>query len=135
MAARKHRQSIELQGVTHAAPIPMGARVGNMVFSSGIAGKDPASDTLPPEPERQAYFAFENMKRLLALAGSGLGDVGHVTVFINDDAMRDHVNREWFKHFPDEFDRPARHTILLPNLPRGMKVQLEIIAVVADDAS
>ncbi|HTQ01497.1 MAG TPA: RidA family protein [Casimicrobiaceae bacterium] len=131
MAARAHRQSFELPGVTHAAPIPMAARVGNMVFSSGIAGKDPATDTLPLEPEREAQFAFDNMKRLLEIAGSGVGDVGHMTVFINDNAMRDHVNREWLKHFPDEHDRPARHTILQPNLPGGMRVQIEIIAVVA----
>lgn len=129
MSARPHRQSVELPGVTHAAPIPMAARVGNMVFSSGIAGKDPASDSLPPEPERQAYFAFENMKRLLELSGSSLADVGHMTVFINDNVMRDHVNREWLRHFPDEHDRPARHTIVQPNLPSGMQVQLEIVAV------
>lgn len=132
MSERPHRQSLELEGVTHAAPIPMGARVGNMVFSSGIMGKDPATDKLPPEPDRQAHFAFLNMKSLLATAGATMGDVGHITVFINDNAMRDHVNREWFAHFPDEHDRPARHTILQPTLAGGMLVQLEIIAVIAD---
>ncbi len=132
MAARPHRQSLELEGVAHTAPIPMGARIGNMVFSSGIMGTDPATARLPPEPERQAFHAFENMKNLLTAAGAATGDVGKLTVFITDNAMRDHVNREWLKHFPDQHNRPARHTILQPNLPGGMLVQLEMIAVVAD---
>jgi 2-iminobutanoate/2-iminopropanoate deaminase len=132
MSARPHRQSLELCGVAHTAPIPMGARVGNMVFSSGIMGTDPATAKLPPEPERQAYFAFDNMKNLLAAAGAVTGDVGKITVFIVDNTMRDHVNKEWLKHFPDPHDRPARHTIVQPTLPNGMLVQLEVIAVVAD---
>jgi 2-iminobutanoate/2-iminopropanoate deaminase len=100
----------------------MGARVGNMVFSSGIAGKDPATDKVPPEPERQAYFAFHNMKTLLTAAGASTGDVGHITVYVADNTMRDHVNKEWLALFPDQHDRPARHTIVQP----------EIIAVIAD---
>ena len=132
MGARLHRQSLELPRVSHAAPIPIGARVGNMVFSSGIMGKDPSTGKVPPEPERQAYFAFHNMKNLLTVAGASTGDVGHITVYIVDNTMRDHVNKEWLAHFPDEHDRPARHTIVQPNLAGGMLVQLEIIAVIAD---
>ena len=51
---------------------------------------------------------------------------------IVDNTMRDHVNKEWLTHFPDPHDRPARHTIVQPNLPTGMLVQLEIIAVIND---
>jgi 2-iminobutanoate/2-iminopropanoate deaminase len=94
-------------------------------------GKDPATGKVPPEPARQAFFAFHNMKNLLAAAGASVGDVGHVTVFIVDNTLRDHVNKEWLTHFPDAHDRPARHTIVQPNLSAGMLVQLEIIAVIA----
>ncbi len=132
MSDRPHRQSLEVPGVTHNAPIPMGARVGNMVFSSGIMGKDPATNELPPEPARQAFFAFKNMQAMLELAGASMADVGHLTVFITDNALRDHVNKQWFEYFPNEHDRPARHTIVQPNLPGGMLVQLEIIAVLPD---
>ena len=37
------RRSVHVEGVEHGAPIPMGARVGNMLFSSGIMGTDPAT--------------------------------------------------------------------------------------------
>jgi 2-iminobutanoate/2-iminopropanoate deaminase len=72
-------RSIEVEGVSHGnAPIPMGARVGNMLFSSGIMGKDPATDTLPPDASTQARFVFVNLRTLLANGGAALQDVAHV---------------------------------------------------------
>ena len=126
---RKHRESIDLDKVKHGAPIPMGSRVGNMIFSSGIMGQDPATGELPADPRLQARFCFENLKAMLEKAGSKLGDVGHVTVFIKDNSMRPHVNEFWAIHFPDPHDRPARHAVV-SDLQGGMLVQLEIIAVI-----
>ena len=37
------RRSLHVDGVQHGAPIPMGALVGNVLFSSGIMGIDPAT--------------------------------------------------------------------------------------------
>jgi 2-iminobutanoate/2-iminopropanoate deaminase len=106
----------------------MGVRLGNMVFSSGVMGKDPATDTLPDDPARQAELMFQNVRTLMEQAGGSLDDVARMTVFLRDDAHRVHLNREWLKAFPDEHDRPARHTLLW-NLPGGMLVQCEIVAV------
>lgn len=124
----KHRESLELEKVRHSAPIPMGARVGNMVFSSGIMGQDPSTGDLPSDPRLQAKFCFENMKAMLEKGGGKLGDVGRITVFIKDNSMRAHVNEFWGVHFPDPHDRPARHAIV-HDLPAGMLVQLEVVAV------
>jgi 2-iminobutanoate/2-iminopropanoate deaminase len=133
MTTRKPR-SLEVPGVTHgAAPIPMGARVGNMIFSSGIMGKDPATDKLPADVASQARFAFENLKTLVELGGASLADVGRVTVYIKDNSVRDSVNVEWLKHFPDPHDRPARHTQIY-DLQSGMWLQLELIAVIGSSA-
>ena len=131
MTARRPR-SIEVPGVTHGnVPIPMGARVGNMIFSSGIAGKDPATNKVPADAAEQAHFAFQNLRTLLEKGGASLQDVGHVTVFVKDDSVRDAINAEWVKCFPDPHDRPARHT-LVHELRGGMLLQLEAIAVVQD---
>ena len=54
-----------------------------------------------------------------------------MTVFITDEAYRDDLNREWLKAFPDPADRPARHTLRF-DLPRGMLLQCEVIAVLPD---
>lgn len=129
---QRRPRSIEVDGVNHGSvPIPLGSRVGNMIFSSGIPGKDPSAAGLPADAATQARFAFENMKSLLTNGGATLADVAHVTVFIKDNSLRDHVNAEWIKCFPDPKDRPARHTLMW-DLQHGMLLQLEIVAVVQD---
>jgi hypothetical protein len=54
-----------------------------------------------------------------------------MTIYVKDPAYRENVNREWLKMFPDEHDRPARHTLTW-DLQRGMLVQCELIAVLGD---
>lgn len=126
----QHKRSLEVPGVTHGnAPIPMGARVGNILYSSGIMGKDPATDQLPAELDAQVRFAFQNVNTLLAAGGATLANVVRMTVFIADDSARKPVNEAWLQAFPDPHDRPARHTMKL-DLPGGMLVQLEVVAVI-----
>ena len=131
MTTRRPR-SIEVDGITHGnAPIPMGARVGNMIYSSGIMGRDPASDTLPADAATQAKFVFQNLRTLLRNGGATLDDVVHVKAYITDNSLREWLNAEWLACFPDPHDRPARHTLVM-DLPGGMLIQIEIVAVVPD---
>ena len=124
------RRSIEVTGVSHgAAPIPMGARVGNTLYSSGIPGIDPATGKLPTDAASQARFAFDHVRSLLAGGGASLNDVVRMTVYLKDNAAREHINAEWLKCFPDPHDRPARHTLMY-DLQGGMLLQLEVIAIV-----
>lgn len=125
-------RSIEIPGVTHgSAPIPMGARVGNILYSSGVMGKDPATGQLPAAGAEQAKFMFRNLHTLLANGGATLEDVVRITVFVKDNGQREAVNAEWLRCFPDPHDRPARHTQLV-DLPGGMLVQLEAVAVIRE---
>ena len=124
----KKRQVFEVPGVSHSAPIPMGVKIGNLLFSSAVMGEDPETHSLPPEPDRQAELVFSNLRTLMTNAGGATDDIAHMTVFLKDLAYRDHVNNEWLKMFPDEDDRPARHAVQA-DLPRGMLIQVEIIAV------
>ncbi len=122
------RQTLEIPGVAHAAPIPMGVRIGNLLFTSGVPGRDPATGELPDDPARQAELMFENVRTLMDRAGGGLDDIARLTVFVKDEGYREHLNREWLKAFPDEHDRPARHT-LVSDLRGGMLIQCELVAV------
>jgi 2-iminobutanoate/2-iminopropanoate deaminase len=122
-------RSLEVSGLAHKAPIPLGARVGNLICSSGIAGKDPATGQLPADAASQARMAFDNMQRLLDAGGAMLADVVKLTVYAKDDSVREAVNAEWLRSFPDPADRPARH-ILLQDLQHGMWLQLEFIALI-----
>jgi 2-iminobutanoate/2-iminopropanoate deaminase len=132
MTTRKPR-SIEIPRVTHGgAPIPMGARVGNMLYSSGIPGVDAYTGKLGSDAANQARCAFDNLRSLLAAGGARLEDVVRLTVYIKDNGAREHVNAQWLACFPDAHDRPARHTLVY-DLPGGMLLQLEVVAVM--DAS
>ena len=89
-----------------APSIPMGARVGNMIFSSGIMGTDPATGTVPEDLESQCVFAFANMKTMVENAGGTIKNIGTIKVYMKDRSQRDAVNRPWLEMFPDEDDRP-----------------------------
>jgi len=135
MSRKPWRESFDVAGARHGStPIPAGTRVGNILFSSGIKGGDPLTGKLPAEAAEQVRFAFLNMDALLAAAGASPGDVGRVTVFLTNLALREHVNREWLVRFPDPRDRPSRHT-LVEDLRGGMQIQLEFIAVVREEKS
>jgi len=128
MTSRRSR-SLEVPGVSHgAAPIPMGARVGNTIYSSGIPGVDPSTGTLAPDAAGQARFAFQNMRTMLEAAGASPDDVVRVTVYLKDSAAREHINAQWLQCFPDPHDRPARHTLVY-DLQGGMLLQLEVVAI------
>jgi enamine deaminase RidA (YjgF/YER057c/UK114 family) len=122
------RKSIEIPGVHHQNPIPMGAKIGNMVYSSAISGLELNSRTPPPDPDKQAEVLFRNIRTFMDLAGGTPDDIIRMTVYVKEEQYRDSINKEWLKMFPDEKNRPARHTLKAP--VRGEALfQVEVIAV------
>lgn len=128
-SSRPSCRSIEVPGASHNAPIPAGARVGNVLCSSAISGKDAATGLLPSDAATQAQLAFTNLKTLLQAGGATLSSVVKLTVYVKDNSVREAINAEWLACFPDPNDRPARH-ILVYDLQHGMWLQLEVMAVI-----
>lgn len=124
----KKRQVLDIPGVHHQAPIPLGCRVGNLVYSSALMGMDPETSRIPDDAPAQVRLAFANVRALLAHAGASTDDVVFLNVFVADDSVRPLVNESWLEMFPDEQDRPARHTTT-QDLPGNMLVQVEFVAV------
>jgi 2-iminobutanoate/2-iminopropanoate deaminase len=120
--------SIDVPGLAHNAPIPVGARVANLLCSSAIAGKDPATGRLAADAAGQARLAFDNLRRFLDAGGATLADVVKLTVYVKDDTVREHINAHWLAFWPDPAQRPARH-IVVRDLQHGMALQLETLAV------
>jgi 2-iminobutanoate/2-iminopropanoate deaminase len=56
------RKSFHVTGMEHGAPIPNGAAIGNMIFSSAISGKDAKTGVLSPNPDEQAEAMFRNLR-------------------------------------------------------------------------
>ncbi len=124
-------RSVHLPGVSHKAPIPSGARVGRMFFSSGINGKDPETGSAPDHVRDEARLAFANMAALVRAAGGDIGDIAQVTVFLKDRDDKRYVDESWLEMFPNAEDRPARHAV------RGdgpQRLQLQIVAVIDEEA-
>lgn len=128
------KRSLQVAHIGHNAPIPLGARVGALLCSSGITGKDPATGALPTDPIEQTRNAFANLEALLAAGGATLADVAKLTVYVKNNGLRDAINTEWLRCFPDPDDRPARHT-LTHELQHGMALQLECLALVQTDGT
>ena len=123
------RKSIHIKGMEHGAPIPNGAVIGNIVFSSAISGKDAKTGVLSSQPDEQAEAMFRNLRLFLEEAGATPDSIGYMTVFLKEEKYRDSVNKAWIKMFPDEHDRPARHA-LKAELRGEILFQVQIIAVV-----
>ncbi len=127
------RISLQIPGVAHSGGrergfLPFGAKVGNMLFSGGSMGQDPANGQVVADPAQQAELAFANTRTLVEAAGMSVEDIGHMFVWLADRKYQEAVNKPWEAMFPDPHSRPARHAIVRP-LPGNMVVQLEIIAV------
>ncbi|MBL0419688.1 RidA family protein [Ramlibacter sp. AW1] len=119
-------RSIEVPGASHKAPIPAAARVGPLLCTSAIAGKD-AQGALPADAGEQVRNAFANLRAVLAAGGAGLEHVAKLSLAIRGDPVREPINAEWLACFPDPHDRPARH-ITVADLQHGMWLQIEAIA-------
>ena len=124
------REVIEVPGLRKHGDNPIAnlVRVGNMVFSAAIGGSDPETQEVPESPAEQTANAFANIKRAVETAGGSAEDIAKVTVFVRDKAVREHVNAEWVKLFPDEASRPVRHTVTA-DIPKRYHLQLEFVAV------
>ncbi len=123
------RQRIKGPGIPeHSQPFPAAVKIGNLVFSSAIGGDDPETHELPADKDAQIANAFRNVRSILAAAGASPANIGKVTVYVADREDRKLVNPHWIEMFPDEDDRPVRHTSTA-TLPPGRCIQIEFIAV------
>ncbi len=127
----KRRQSIDIEGVGHSNPIPFASKVGNIVRTGGIFGMDPATHSMPPEPERQAALIFQHVRAVMAKAGGSPDDIVSMTFFVKDLQYREFINAEWVKMFPDAESRPSRHT-MTQALGGASLIQCEFMAVLAE---
>lgn len=108
------RKSINYPGFKHENPIPNASRIGNIVMSSIISGRDPETATMPPELAAQVTNVFKQIRLCVEAAGGSVDDIIKVNFWMKDPATgRAALNGEWSKMFPDPDSRPARHTLSL----------------------
>jgi 2-iminobutanoate/2-iminopropanoate deaminase len=123
------RISIEVPGFEHDNPIPAACRVGSLLITSAISGKELFTGELPGGLERQCENMWATVRKVLEAAGASTENVVKVNVWMKDRSQRAVMNKGWLEMFPDEHSRPARHTFPAPELPGNMQVQCEVTAV------
>jgi enamine deaminase RidA (YjgF/YER057c/UK114 family) len=122
------RKSIHIGEFKHANPIPNASRIGNLLMSGVILGRD-ASGKMPEKIEDQCANMFGHMKAIVEAGGGTTDDIIKMTVWLQDRTQRAPVNVEWLKMFPDEHSRPARHALQMA-MENGALVQCDFTAVI-----
>lgn len=109
-------------------PYAQGIVVNNMFYSSGQIPLTASGELVEGDIEVQTNQVFENLKAVLAAAGSSLNQVVKTTVFMKD--MNDFaiMNEVYASHFGEH--KPARSAIEVARLPKDVKVEIEVIALV-----
>ena len=109
-------------------PYSQAMRVGELVFSAGQVGLDPASGQLVEGgAAAQADRAMQNLAAVLDAAGSGLELITKTTIFLADMADFATVNEVYARHLREPY--PARSTVAVRELPKGALVEIEAIAL------
>jgi 2-iminobutanoate/2-iminopropanoate deaminase len=122
--------------VTDQLPAPVGPYspgmvVGNLVFVSGQAGRDPHTGALADDVEAQTEQALKNVRAILEAAGSSLSHVVRCGVFLTDIREFQKMNQVYARTFGAH--RPARTTVEVSSLPgEGLRVEIDAVAVVGD---
>ena len=108
-------------------PYSQGIDAGALVFVSGQIPVDPATGAVPEGAAAQAERAFANVRAVLAAAGLGPEHVAKTTVFLADLADFAVVNDAYARAFSAPF--PARSCVQAAGLPRGVRLEVEAIAM------
>lgn len=107
-------------------PYSQGVRVGNLVFFSGQIPLDPITMTVVTgDIEAQAVRVFDNLQAVSEAAGGGLRDIVKLTIFLTDLTDFTIVNDTMQRYFEAPF--PARSTVQVSALPRGVAIEVEAI--------
>ncbi len=128
-------------------PYPHARRVGNLLFLSGVGPRQRGTKDIPGttldahgtvvdyDIEAEIRSCFENVRTILADAGSGWEQIVDLTVFLTD-LKRDWAiySRVYAEHFPPGPNQPARTTCEISALPQGgnspIHFEIKVIATV-----
>jgi 2-iminobutanoate/2-iminopropanoate deaminase len=119
--------------LSKTAPAPIGPysqaiRTGDFLFCSGQVGLDPATGKFAGDDvATQARQCMKNLGAVLDAAGASFSDVVKTTIFLVDMNDFGVVNEAYGEAFAGGTP-PARSTVAVAALPRGARVEIDLIA-------
>jgi 2-iminobutanoate/2-iminopropanoate deaminase len=88
MSIPARRRSVHIGGFKHANPIPNACRIGNLLMSGVILGRDPVTGTMPKTIEEQCAHMFAHMQAIVEAGGGTTDDIIKMTVWLQDRTQR-----------------------------------------------
>ena len=119
---------------TDKAPQPIGpysqaVQFGNTLYTSGQIAIDPAtSHLIITSVEAEAKQVMKNLEAVLEAAEMTFENVIKTTIYLTDMADFAKVNEIYGSYF-DEKTAPARETVQVSDLPKGVNVEISMIAM------
>ena len=119
---------------TEKAPAPIGpynqaVLAGNTLYTSGQIALNPETmELVLDDIETETRQVMENMKAVLQAAGFTFEQVVKTTIFIMDMNDFARINSVYGSYF-DEKTAPARETVQVAGLPKGVNVEISMVAV------
>lgn len=111
-------------------PYSQAVRANGFLFTAGQVALDPdKGEMVPGGIGEQTARALENLRAILTAAGSDFSQVVKTTVFLVDMADFSTMNDVYSRVFGEH--RPARSTVAVAGLPKGARVEIEVIAAVS----
>ena len=117
---------------TADAPEPIGpysqaVQSGNHLFVSGQIAIDPASGAMVTSSiEDETKQVMKNLQAILIAAGMDFSNVVKCSIFLQDMNNFPRVNEIYGQYF--QTDPPARETVEVAKLPKGVNVEISCIA-------
>lgn len=103
---------------------------GGLLYSAGQIALDPGTmELVAGDTAAQTEQVFANLKAVLAEAGTSLASVLKTTVYLADMGDFQSMNAVYARHFGEH--RPARSTVAAAGLPKGARVEIDVVAAVA----
>ncbi len=107
-------------------PYSQAVSLGDLVFTSGQVGIDPATGELADGFTAQVEQVLANLSQVLAAAGCTFGDVLKTTIYLTDMGDFPVLNELYGQAMGDH--RPARSTVEVASLPKGALVEIDFVA-------
>ncbi len=124
-----NREFVFPEGVSPIGPYSPGVIAsGRLLFVSGQIPLDPETGELVRGTFRDmARRAIENLLSVVEAAGGSVENVVKVTVYLRDISKYEEFNEVYSEFFASS--KPARAVVEVSNLPKGVDVEIEAIAV------
>ncbi|CAE79629.1 RidA family protein [Bdellovibrio bacteriovorus] len=108
-------------------PYSQAIQIGDMLFCSGQISIDPkTNEVFTGDIKTQTEMVLKNIEAVLAAANMKYSNIVKTTIFLTSMSDFATVNEIYSKAFTDA--PPARSTVAVAGLPKGVNVEIEVIA-------